>query len=63
LGAALADAEHRESALLTFVVAASGVSFAGLGAPLWAMLAGGLLCRLLSPVKPAPEKAVEAPAR
>ncbi|MCD4486387.1 benzoate/H(+) symporter BenE family transporter [Chromobacterium vaccinii] len=63
LGAALADAEHRESALLTFVVAASGVSFAGLGAPLWAMLAGGLLCRLLSPVKPAPEKAEQAAAR
>lgn len=63
LGAALADGEHREAALLTFVVAASGVSIAGLGAPLWAMLAGGLLCRLLSPVKPAPEKAVEAAAR
>ena len=63
LGAALADAEHRESALLTFVVAASGVSFAGLGAPLWAMLAGGLLCRLLSPVKPPPEKAEQAAAR
>ncbi|VEB39782.1 Inner membrane protein ydcO [Chromobacterium violaceum] len=41
LGAALADGEHREAALLTFVVAASGVSIAGLGAPLWAMLAGG----------------------
>ncbi|MEO9454355.1 benzoate/H(+) symporter BenE family transporter [Chromobacterium phragmitis] len=63
LGAALADGEHREAALLTFVVAASGVSIAGLGAPLWAMLAGGLLCRLLSPVKPAPQKAAKAAAR
>ncbi|WP_047248135.1 benzoate/H(+) symporter BenE family transporter [Chromobacterium subtsugae] len=63
LGAALADAEHRESALLTFVVAASGVSFAGLGAPLWAMLAGGLLCRLLTPGKSPAQKAETAAAR
>lgn len=62
LGAALADGEHREAALLTFVVAASGVSIAGLGAPLWAMLAGGLLRRLLQPAKPAPSKAEAAAA-
>lgn len=63
LSAAVADAEHREAALLTFVVAASGVSFAGLGAPLWAMLAGGLLCRLLAPAKPLSDKAETAAAR
>ncbi|MGC0153657.1 benzoate/H(+) symporter BenE family transporter [Chromobacterium vaccinii] len=63
LGAALADVEHREAALLTFVVAASGISIAGLGAPLWAMLAGGLLCRLLSPARPAPKQAVETAGR
>ena len=42
LAAALRDESHREAALLTFVVAASGVSIAGLGAPLWAVLAGGV---------------------
>ncbi|POZ61234.1 benzoate/H(+) symporter BenE family transporter [Chromobacterium alticapitis] len=63
LSAAVADAEHREAALLTFVVAASGVSFAGLGAPLWAMLAGGLLCRLLAPAKSLSDKAETAAAR
>ncbi|OHX12166.1 benzoate/H(+) symporter BenE family transporter [Chromobacterium sphagni] len=62
LGAALADGEHREAALLTFVVAASGVTIAGLGAPLWALLAGGALCRLLRPGKPAQKAAKTAPA-
>lgn len=47
LSSALADTRHREAALLTFVVAASGVSIAGLGAPLWAMLAGGVTSVLL----------------
>lgn len=47
LAAALRDESHREAALLTFVVAASGVSIAGLGAPLWAVLAGGLAGWLL----------------
>lgn len=47
LAAALRDESHREAALLTFVVAASGVSIAGLGAPLWAVLAGGVTGWLL----------------
>jgi hypothetical protein len=34
LTAALMDEGHREAALLTFVVAASGVTIAGLGSPL-----------------------------
>jgi len=33
--------------LLTFVVAASGVTIAGLGSPLWAVLAGGSVSWLL----------------
>ncbi|MOA50059.1 Inner membrane protein YdcO [compost metagenome] len=40
LTAALGNDSQREAALLTFVVAASGVSIAGIGAPLWALLAG-----------------------
>ena len=47
LAVALRDESHREAALLTFVVAASGVSIAGLGAPLWAVLAGGVTGWLL----------------
>ena len=52
LSAALASESHRESALITFVVAASGVSIAGLGAPLWALLAGGAVALILRPAKP-----------
>jgi benzoate membrane transport protein len=47
LTAALMDEGHREAALLTFVVAASGVTIAGLGSPLWAVLAGGSVSWLL----------------
>ncbi|MFR9753460.1 benzoate/H(+) symporter BenE family transporter [Nocardia sp. 004] len=39
LSAAL-RAEHREAGIVTFVVAASGISFAGIGAAFWALLAG-----------------------
>ncbi|WP_043639299.1 benzoate/H(+) symporter BenE family transporter [Chromobacterium haemolyticum] len=52
LSAALADEGRREAALITFVVAASGVSIAGLGAPLWALLAGGAVALILRPAKP-----------
>lgn len=47
LSAALASDTQREAALLTFVVAASGVSFAGIGSPLWALLAGVAVSLLL----------------
>lgn len=47
LATALGDERQREAALLTFVVAASGVTIAGLGAPLWALLAGGAVSGLL----------------
>ena len=44
LGAALADSlaapAGREAALITFVVAASGVTLAGVAAPFWALIAG-----------------------
>lgn len=51
LSAALSDESRREAALITFVVAASGVSIAGLGAPLWALLAGGAVALILRPAK------------
>ncbi|WP_036665627.1 benzoate/H(+) symporter BenE family transporter [Paludibacterium yongneupense] len=47
LSAALADEKGREAALLTFMVAASNLDIAGLGAPLWALAAGGLASALL----------------
>jgi len=41
-GSALADGKHREAAAITFLVAASGVAFGGIGAAFWGLLAGGL---------------------
>jgi benzoate membrane transport protein len=46
LASALSAAEGREAAAITFVVAASGLTFAGIGAAFWA-LAAGLLIRAL----------------
>jgi benzoate membrane transport protein len=40
LADSLADAERREAAVITFVVAASGITVAGIGAPFWALVAG-----------------------
>ncbi|MCY7396390.1 MAG: benzoate/H(+) symporter BenE family transporter [Nocardioides sp.] len=40
---ALHDEPHRDAAAVTFVVAASGVTYAGIGPAFWALLAGGLL--------------------
>lgn len=56
LSAALASDTQREAALLTFVVAASGVSFAGIGSPLWALLAGVAVSLLLRWQLPKPAK-------
>jgi benzoate membrane transport protein len=39
-GSALADGQHREAAAVTFLVAASGVAFGGIGAAFWGLLAG-----------------------
>ncbi|MCE1177944.1 MAG: benzoate/H(+) symporter BenE family transporter [Micrococcales bacterium] len=39
---ALGDAEHREAAAITFLVAASGLHLAGIGAAFWGLLAGGV---------------------
>ncbi|MHC1480712.1 benzoate/H(+) symporter BenE family transporter [Frateuria aurantia] len=43
LAAALSPEQGREPALVTFLVTASGLSWLGLGAPLWGLLAGVLM--------------------
>ena len=48
LSGALSSAEGREAAAITFVVAASGLTFLGIGAAFWA-LAAGLLVRAVLP--------------
>jgi benzoate membrane transport protein len=52
LAASLSAAEGREAAAITFVVAASGLTFFGIGAAFWA-LAAGLLIRAVLPRTPA----------
>ena len=42
LSAALHDPRERDAAALTFLITLSGVTVAGIGAPFWAVLAGGL---------------------
>lgn len=46
LAAALAEERGRLPATVTFVVAASGASLFGVGAPFWALVAGGALAAL-----------------
>ena len=41
--AALADPQHREAGAVTFLVAASGLSFAGVSPAFWALVIGGLV--------------------
>ena len=50
---AVNDAEHREAAIITFLVTASGMSFMGLGAAFWGVVIGGLAYVMLSPRRPA----------
>jgi len=47
LAGSMAETEGREAAVVTFLVAASGISVAGIGAAFWA-LAAGLLVRAVS---------------
>ncbi|WP_225730748.1 MULTISPECIES: benzoate/H(+) symporter BenE family transporter [unclassified Nocardia] len=48
LTGALRAEEHREAGVLTFVIAASGVGFLGVGAAFWALLVGLVAHRLLA---------------
>jgi benzoate membrane transport protein len=41
--AALSDERHREAGAVTFLVAASGLSFAGISPAFWALVAGGVV--------------------
>jgi benzoate membrane transport protein len=63
LSGALSATEGREAAAITFVVAASGLSFLGIGAAFWALVAGLLVRAVLArPAKPAPPAGPAEPA-
>lgn len=47
--AALSDPAHRDVAAITFLVAASGISVAGVGAAFWGLLAGGTYLLVMRP--------------
>jgi benzoate membrane transport protein len=49
LTAALEDPAHRIVAIVTFLVAVSGVSIAGIGSAFWALLVGGLVMLWMLP--------------
>jgi benzoate membrane transport protein len=56
LTGAMADPQHRESALITFLATASGVTLWGIGSAFWGLIAGVLAHVVLSvrPVRLAP---------
>ncbi|SFJ19487.1 benzoate membrane transport protein [Celeribacter neptunius] len=51
LSAALHDPKDRDAALVTFMTTVSGLSFMSIGAPVWALLFGGLTSLVLTPRK------------
>ncbi len=53
LASALANEKERESALVTFLVTASGVSLFGVGSAFWGLVAGALALLILRARKPA----------
>ncbi|WP_262851678.1 benzoate/H(+) symporter BenE family transporter [Mumia quercus] len=63
LHAALTAPGGREPAVVTFVVAASGVTVLGIGAAFWALVAGVVAHLVLAPRTPAPERAATSPSR
>ena len=52
LAAALSATQGREAAAITFVVAAAGLSFLGIGAAFWALAAGLLVHAVLPRATP-----------
>jgi benzoate membrane transport protein len=56
LVAGLAQPRDREAAIVTFVVSASGVSIASIGAAFWGLVAGGALLALARARRRAPER-------
>lgn len=62
LAGALATEDHREAAVVTFLVSASGVAIAGIGGAFWGLVAGAamLVLRKIGPLKrPTPIKRSE----
>ena len=53
LGAAVSDPDQRAAAAITFVVAASGVTIAGVASATWALVAGLAIRAVLAPAAPA----------
>lgn len=53
--AALSNPHEREAAVLTMLIAASGVAFLGIGAAFWALAAGLILRRVMRPAQPRTE--------
>lgn len=47
LGSALHDVDHREAAILTFMITASGGSFLSIGSPFWGLVVGLLVHYLM----------------
>jgi benzoate membrane transport protein len=60
LAGALSASADREAATITFVIAASGLTFAGIGAAFWALIAG-LAVRAVLTARPGRPVADEAP--
>ncbi|WP_072751909.1 benzoate/H(+) symporter BenE family transporter [Rhodococcus maanshanensis] len=54
LAAAVADEADREAAVLTFLIAASGVAILGIGSAFWALVAGLLFRLVVRGVRPRP---------
>ena len=50
---AFKDVEAREAAAITFLITASGVSFAGVSGAFWGLVAGGLMLALQNAVRAA----------
>ncbi|WP_122898547.1 benzoate/H(+) symporter BenE family transporter [Acinetobacter sp. B51(2017)] len=50
---AFSDAEHREAALITFLMSASGVQFLNIGSAFWGLLLGLIVTLILRPKKAA----------
>jgi benzoate transporter len=48
LTAALREPDQREAGLVTFMTTVSGITFLGIGAPLWALIFGGLTSLVLT---------------
>ena len=67
LGSALATAlegsEHREAALITFLVSASGVTVLGIGGAAWGLLAGGAMLALPRLRRGSSRRSRSAPSR